>query len=213
MVIDPREQRALTASDLETLDAIFKHRDLLGRRPDAKRLRIRQASMGYATGLLVYRLAKTNAPSRILEVGTCCGISAACLITGALASSPAVKFIGIEIDPEKQALADDTLSQFGTEAAWEVIQGNFDDVLEPVVAAYSPIAMAYIDGQHESNHTIRNWDWIVAGMPQGGILLVDDLSWKGMAPAQRYFSKHARVVQQARLAQIHVYEISPLQGQ
>lgn len=139
--------------------------------------------MGGPLGRRMYRCTKTNAPKRILEVGTCAAIGATYMLGGAVAASVAadgwcegVRFVGTEGVRSKWEHACDTLHTFFPDINWVVHNIDFDSQLRETIAAGAPFDFAYIDGQHDGEKTIRNFEWVLSAMPAGGIVVLDDLN-------------------------------------
>lgn len=217
-LLSDHEKTNISDADREQIQRIMDRRESLGQLPEAERLRIRRASMGADNGRSVFRFVKTLGPCNILEIGTCVGIGAAYMCLGAEAGEELrrKRFVGTEGDPEKHALACATLEQLlplgTTLVEWKVVLGDFDETLEQTIKVrpgQPPWDLVYIDGQHQGDKTIRNFNWCLESMLEG-VVLVDDLNYNsGMKKAEAYMRRHKRISQIINVGKLLAFVISP----
>jgi len=100
---------------------------------------------------------------------------------------------GTEGALSRAAKARETLQTVGLDHA-EVVGGEFANVLPQLLDRAGPVGFAFVDGDHHAESTIRNVSLIRSHMPDGSVLVVDDISWSdGMAEAWSCIRKHRRV--------------------
>lgn len=158
-------------------------------------LRVAQASMRHEAGLAVCRLLRALEVRDILEIGTCVGIGAGYMISGAQLTGKRVSYTGLEGNPGRIKLAEETLSiLFKQTVDWDIVKGHFDDTFEPTVMELDPLEFVYLDGRHKEQPTVNMFDRCVGAMPGGGWILADDLNWSpGMRAAARQIRARPRV--------------------
>jgi methyltransferase family protein len=156
----------------------------------------RHAAKPSLLGQLLFRVARHYKPSTILELGTSLGLSAAYLSSGA----PQARLYTIEGAPALAAAAGANLHSLGIDI--RPITGNFDAVLPGLLAGIPPIELAFVDGNHRFEPTLRYFEMIlthagggegvaggrergegVAGGRErgeraaGSVLIFDDIHW------------------------------------
>ena len=150
-------------------------------------------------GRLLYRIARHYQPARILELGSSLGLSTAYLAAGAgagweAASSVATgmgvneacpvvqppKVVTIEGAGAVAEVARRNFRQLGPElitAPVELVGGNFDQVLPEVLSRISPVDLAFIDGNHRMEPTLRYFDQLSRHASDSSVLIFDDIHW------------------------------------
>lgn len=118
-------------------------------------------------GLFLHLCAEAFGARTILELGACVGISGA-YMAGA-SSRPRV--ITIEASPELAPVAAETIARFSTSSS--VLHGMFDDCLPDALTA--PIGLAYIDGHHDGEATLRYVRTIAPHLEPGALIVLDDI--------------------------------------
>lgn len=183
--------------DVSLIDKIQVLRQQIAARPDAERLRLRQASMGAVLGRAMYQLVKQARPQRILEIGTCAGVGALYMTVAAKVENTAdVEFFGCDRDGDKLNIAEEYLGKSPLPGVKiKLVLGDFRTHLIPTLASHRPFDFVYLDGHHEGEYTKKYFDWVVMAMPAGGIIVADDLNhrWPGMVEAREYMLNHHRV--------------------
>jgi len=117
---------------------------------------------------LLFAAVETWQPTRILEMGTCCGVSGAYM---QLASSAA--FRSLELSPVAATTALNLWAAL--ELKGEVVVGDFADTFE---AALDPAPdLAFVDGNHHEAPTWSYFERLTAASPAGSLLIFDDVDW------------------------------------
>lgn len=130
-------------------------------------------------GQLLFRVAQRYKPAMMLELGTSLGISSAYMAMG----NPLGKLYTCE---GATAVASEAKKNFAALQLnnIEITPGNFDDCLAPLLQKMGKADLAFIDGNHREEPTIRYFKMILAGMNRPGILIFDDIHWsEGMERA------------------------------
>lgn len=138
----------------------------------------RRAAKPPRLGQLLFRIARHYQPATVLELGTSLGLSTAYLATGA----PGAHVISIEGSGSVMEAAAENLRSLGL--APELVQGNFDEVLEPLLerigkppATAGPVELAFVDGNHRYEPTLRYFHSLMAHMSAPAVLIFDDIHW------------------------------------
>ncbi len=58
-----------------------------------------------------------------------------------------------------------------------VVTGNFDVVLEPLVERVGPVDLAFVDGNHRYEPTLRYFDILMRHSGRQAMLIFDDIHW------------------------------------
>jgi predicted O-methyltransferase YrrM len=125
-------------------------------------------------GKLLYLLAKIQAASQILEIGTLGGYSAAWL---AQALAPSGRLISLEINPDHAAKARQHLDGL-PEKRIEIRIGHAVDLLAQLVASgEGPFDLIFIDADKANNALYL--DWSLRLSRPGTLILIDNLIPKG----------------------------------
>jgi len=197
----------LTDEDRARCDAIAYHRSEVSGTPVGKEQRVRIASMGQLAGRAMSRFIIHHAPSRIFEIGTCAGIGAAYMCSAAEKNGP-VQYVGMEGIEAKRELAIETLEIFCPKTTVEIFPGHFDDSFEPALAAAAPLQFVYLDGRHVPEPTLHMFDRCVEHMPEGGIIVCDDLDQQGMRGVRAQLNQRSRVAATTAFTKKVAYFIS-----
>jgi predicted O-methyltransferase YrrM len=131
----------------------------------------RRAAKPRRLGQLLFRIAHHYQPATVLELGTSLGLSTAYLATGA----PAAHVISIEGSGSIREAAAENLRSLGL--APELVQGNFDEVLEPLLSRIGRVGLAFVDGNHRYEPTLRYFHSLMAQMSAAAVLIFDDIHW------------------------------------
>jgi predicted O-methyltransferase YrrM len=140
----------------------------------------RRASVPENMGLFLHRCASGFEARRLLELGTCAGISGCYL-----ASAPSCRsFVTIEVSSPLAAIARSNLSHITDHAT--VINAAFDEGIGTALALEDePFDLVWIDGHHESEPTLRYFDRLRGRVAPGKLMLFDDIDWPQMTGAWR----------------------------
>ncbi len=150
---------------------------------------VRRSSVSFKQGKLLYACARELQPATILELGTSVGVSTLYLCQGA----PRAHIYTLEGCPHKQDLAGAYLQELGCGNITPV-KGPFEKVLPEVLHQINKVDMAFIDGDHRQNATIRYFNMICPYLHANSLLILDDIHWsKPMSQAWQTISQDERV--------------------
>jgi caffeoyl-CoA O-methyltransferase len=114
--------------------------------------------------------ARATRPRRVLEVGTAIGYGALALARGAVEA----RIVTVDRDPEQLERARGYLERAGVAERVELLQG---EALEKLVGLEGPFDLVYLDAAKEEYR--RTLDLLLPRLSLGGLVLVDNLLWKG----------------------------------
>src|SRR5690606_17561173 len=126
---------------------------------------------GHYQGRLLSLLSKMIGPKRILEVGTFTGYATLCLAEG-LPADGILHTIDINEELEERVSAYFEKSPFGKQIRYHI--GNALDIIPTLDESFD---LAFIDADKKNN--INYYELIVEKMPSGGVILIDNVLWKG----------------------------------
>jgi predicted O-methyltransferase YrrM len=121
---------------------------------------------------LLFRMANYFKCKSILELGTSLGIT-----TGYLAhANHAAAVITLEGVPDIAALAKARFKKLGLSNV-KLVEGNFDETLAPVLSEISKVDLAYIDGNHRLEPTLRYFNQMFPFLHADSLVIFDDIHW------------------------------------
>jgi len=126
---------------------------------------------GHYQGRILSLLSKMIGPKRILEVGTFTGYATLCLAEG-LPADGIIHTIDINEELEERVRNYFEKSPFDKQIRYHI--GNALDVIPTLGETFD---LAFIDADKKSN--IHYYKMIVETMPSGGVILIDNVLWKG----------------------------------
>ena len=132
----------------------------------------RHAAKPPRLGRLLFRLARYYRPSVVVELGTSLGLSTAYLAAGAEDANVWT----IEGSAAVAERAARNLAELGLVRV-EVVTGNFDSVLEALVERVGPVELAFVDGNHRYEPTLRYFDILMRHSGGASMLIFDDIHW------------------------------------
>jgi predicted O-methyltransferase YrrM len=121
-------------------------------------------------GRLLEILARACRPRKILEVGTAIGYGTLCLARAA----PEALVLSVDPDPERLATARGFLERAGVLSRVALVQGEALAVIQEVDG---PFDLVYLDALKVEYR--RYLDAALPRMSVGGLLVADNLLWKG----------------------------------
>ena len=121
---------------------------------------------------ILYRLSKFYKPDVVIELGTSLGITTSCFSR----ALPQSTIISIEGSGPVAAVANENFQKLGCKNI-QVLEGNFDDVLKPLLDRIPLVDLAYIDGNHRYEPTIRYFHWFLEKSDEHTIMVFDDIHW------------------------------------
>jgi predicted O-methyltransferase YrrM len=123
-------------------------------------------------GAFLFLCAESFRARTILELGSCAGISGCYLAS----SRHCVRFTTVEGSPALARLAKSNIRQVSDRA--ELVNALFDDALEEILPTMKDgIDLAYIDGQHEYEATLRYFCRVEPYLNKGALVIFDDIHW------------------------------------
>jgi predicted O-methyltransferase YrrM len=140
-------------------------------------------------GRLLHRLAKRYQPHTIIELGTSLGLTTAYLAKG----SPDSELHTIE---GSAAIREVALLQFQKLRLKNIRShaGNFDEVLPALLKDIPRVDLAYIDGNHRYEPTLRYFAELLPHCGNDSILVFDDIHWSAdMERAWEEIKQHPSV--------------------
>lgn len=153
----------------------------------------RNAAKPKKFGQLLHRMVKYYAPKLVLELGTSLGVTTSYLSSANAAS----RFITMEGAPAIAATAQQNFDALGLTNI-QIITGNFDDTLPPLLTELtlrqSIIDLAFVDGNHRMEPTLRYFQQLLPLTDNDSILIFDDIHWSsGMEKAWQTIKAHPSV--------------------
>ena len=137
---------------------------------------------------LLFRIVKHYQPKNIIELGTSLGTSASYL-----ASATNAGVHTFEGSENIAAIATETFNDLGLKNI-ELIKGNFEKTLPAFLANNPAVGLAFIDGNHRKEPTLRYFDWFLKVSDEHTILIFDDIHWsREMEEAWHEIKSNSRV--------------------
>ena len=132
----------------------------------------RHAAKSKKLAQLLFRIVHYYAPATIVELGTSLGISSAYMAIG----NPHATLITGE---GSAAIAKLALRNFAALrlSNTRLVQGNFDDTLPEILQTISVVDLAFIDGNHRLQPTLRYFEQLLAKTHNDSIIILDDIHW------------------------------------
>ena len=123
-------------------------------------------------GQLLFRIANHYSPSTIVELGTSLGITTAYFAS----ADKKAKVITMEGAKEVAELAVENFKTLELENI-EMIRGNFDITLPEAIRKAGNIDLAFVDGNHRYEPTLRYFRQLLPAMHNSSMLIFDDIHW------------------------------------
>ena len=140
-------------------------------------------------GELFFRLSVYYQPRTVIELGTSLGLTTAYLAT----ANPNAIIVTIEGSDAIHNKAKTVFHTLGIQNI-DARLGNFDSVLPQVLAETGTIDMAYVDGNHRYEPTIRYFQLLLSHAHNDTILIFDDIHWSAeMEKAWKEIQQHPSV--------------------
>jgi predicted O-methyltransferase YrrM len=132
----------------------------------------RKAAKAQKWAQLLFRIIKYYGPLNIVELGTSLGISTSYM---ALANIHARIITG----EGSKAVAQYARRNFDALKLQQVqvVEGNFDKTLDGVLQQLPQVDLAFIDGNHRLEPTIRYFNQFVEKIHPASIVILDDIHW------------------------------------
>lgn len=132
-----------------------------------------RASKNAMWGLWLMRLVRALRPLQCIELGTGVGISGAYIAAG-LELAGGGTLTTIDGNYYCTEIAARVFAHLGLSSRVRVVRGKFSRVLEPTVRRSRHVDLAFIDGHHVEQATVRYATRLSRG---GGVIVLDDIHW------------------------------------
>lgn len=158
---------------------------------------------------LLFRMIRKYSPEHVIELGTSLGLSTAYL---GKAMSPGSSLTTFEGDPAILDVARrNSFSIVSPDVKLESVLGNFDQTLPEYLNSGAKVDLAYIDGNHTYEATLRYFECLLPRMSVNGILIFDDIYWsEGMKKAWIEIHQDKRTQYTADLFKLGVVFLAPV---
>lgn len=121
---------------------------------------------------LLFRIANHYQPETLVELGTAMGLT-----TAYLASANSSKHIyTFEGAPAIARLAQKNIDRLHRRNI-QLITGNFDETLEPLLKKINTADFVFIDGNHRQEPTLRYFEYLLPHLHPRSIVVFDDIHW------------------------------------
>ena len=121
---------------------------------------------------LLFRIVDHYSPTTILELGTSLGITTAYLASAKAASS----VVTLEGSPAIAGVARNNFSKLNL-LNIQLLEGNFDETLSMALEKMGKIDLAFIDGNHRYEPTVRYYRQLIPALHEYSVLIFDDIHW------------------------------------
>lgn len=153
-----------------------------------------EASKPARWGRVLLNLSRELRAERMLELGTCVGLSTAYQAAGLELRGGAGAVLTLEAAPERVELAGANLERLGLAGRVDARAGRFEETLDPALADAGRVGFAFIDGHHKRKPTLDYFERVSASIEGAGVILFDDIRWsRGMSRAWERISVDPRV--------------------
>ncbi len=126
---------------------------------------------GHYQGRVLSMISKLVGPTRILEIGTFTGYASLCLAEGLSASG---ELHTIDINEEQQERVQEYFDQSPFAAQ---IKYHIGDALDIIPTIAGDFDLVFIDADKKRN--LLYYEMLVERVPSGGVLMIDNVLWKG----------------------------------
>jgi len=123
-------------------------------------------------GQLLFRIVDHYAPKNILELGTSLGITTSYLASAKEGSA----VVTMEGAGAVAGVARNNFTRLGLQNI-ELVEGNFDETLPVAIKKMNTVDMAFVDGNHRYEPTVRYFRELLPAMHEYSILIFDDIHW------------------------------------
>lgn len=141
------------------------------------------------TAQLLFKAVHHFKPLKLIELGTCLGITSAYL---AKANSKG-HLTTLEGSSELAKVANVNFLKLNVENATQVL-GNFDKTFEDVLVKLKEVDFVFFDGNHQKEPTLRYFEQALQFANENSVFVFDDIYWsKEMTQAWRIIKAHPKV--------------------
>lgn len=118
--------------------------------------------------------SEQQAPLSILELGTCTGAGASCLVG---AAGPRAHYVGLEGSPALAAITQDRVRSIAPDAGVHMQVGPFEQNLPHVTEGTQSFDVVFLDGHHDGAALVDQFRRLRLVLRAGGVFIVDDIRW------------------------------------
>jgi predicted O-methyltransferase YrrM len=180
-------QRALLISE----DRLAGDQPSLSDDQDRTIRELAQDSIPIRWGRLLYQLVRAWQPDLGVELGTALGISTAYQAVAMKLHGRGL-LVTLEASPARMARAEANLQRLGLDNV-EFVTGYFEEVLSSVLGRLPRVEYAFIDGHHQQQATLDNFDTLWQASADPALLVFDDIRWSdGMRRAWKSLTEDSR---------------------
>lgn len=156
-------------------------------------------------GQLLFRMVNYYQPATIVELGTSLGTTTAYLAGG----NPHAQVVTLEGAKAVAAIAQQNFASLELNNI-RLVQGNFDETLQPALQQLQQVDFAFIDGNHRYEPTIRYFKQLLQYAGEQSILILDDIHWsEEMEQAWHEVQEHPQVTMTIDLFFIGIVLLKP----
>lgn len=123
-------------------------------------------------GQLLFRIVNQYSPTTILELGTSLGVTTAYLAS----AKPASVVVTMEGSKAVAQVAKNNFCNLNLSNI-QLVEGNFDETLPATVKKAGKVDLAFIDGNHRYEPTIRYYRQLLPAVHEHSVLIFDDIHW------------------------------------
>jgi predicted O-methyltransferase YrrM len=156
---------------------------------------------------LLYRIVKYYQPNSIIELGTSLGITTSYLSlagpqgkvftlegSSEIANVARQNFKTLELQCQPGQPRSPGATATAQREGINLIEGNFDYTLPPVLYQLRSVDLAFIDGNHRREPTENYFHWLLEKASSSSIFVLDDIHWsKEMEQAWEHIKEHPAV--------------------
>lgn len=140
-------------------------------------------------GQLLFRIVNFYHPGTIVELGTSLGVTTAYLAAPDR-NNQVITFEGAQ---QVADVAQRNFDGLGYENIM-IVRGNFDDTLHVALNQIPSIQLAFVDGNHRKEPTLRYFEQLLPKASENSIFIFDDIHWsKDMEEAWEIIRAHPSV--------------------
>lgn len=142
---------------------------------------------GHYQGRLLSMLSRFLAPKRILEIGTFTGYATLCLAEG-LPADGLIYTIDVNEELEERVKGYFEVSDVAAQ-----IRYHIGDAAQVIPTLNESFDLVFIDADKKNN--VLYVDLVLEQMPAGGVILIDNVLWKGKVFAEQTDKQTQQIIQ------------------
>lgn len=121
---------------------------------------------------LLFRIVQYYKPQTIIELGTSFGITSAYLAAG----NPSATLYTMEGSSAVAEIASKNFNSLGLTNV-KLVEGDFGKTLQPLLSSLNNIDLAFVDGNHKKEPTLKYFEQLLEKSGENSILIFDDIHW------------------------------------